>query len=356
MNTQKQKLGMAVLGVFALILFVSLCLIFGAHNQSRVYAQIADQRAIVRRPLNYGQQAPDSTIAFLTGGTAKLSSFQGHWVLLVFADPECDACFSELDSLTKISPMYSDTLTVIPIIEAHSLVAPKVIVAKTLTAQHHYPYALASDDGTVGNQFGCGKGYPYAVLLDPQGKCRLTMQGFVRTPHKSQLACAIKSYFHGDFYNCLPETKWRQFAISPDVTFSINGKPTRLSDLSQNKVVMVTLFTGNTQFEAERVRAIKSYSEATNMLFICVGDGPNSLPTDLQGPNVLRVEENTKSIFAAFADNRPNPGPVSILVYHLSRFASERGAASDPTAFENAIAYSVYLSASPNLSLGFPVP
>lgn len=124
-----------------------------------------------------GEQAPDFSLKDIKGKTHRLSEQRGKVVLLDFWMTWCVACKLEFPHLKRLYDQYQEQGFVVWSITADQPSdLPKV---RSMVRQFGMKYPVLLDsDSRVNSLYNPRCDYPYAVLIDREGKVAWTHRGF----------------------------------------------------------------------------------------------------------------------------------------------------------------------------------
>lgn len=340
--------GLALLCGVALLL---LCVLAGLRDELRDgYPGHWQPHAAA---LRYGDRIPPFRLATTAHRWLDADGLHGRWSLLVFASPWCQPCARELRSLSRVYDRLKDRLWIVPVVEGRSgFVSPEATALRYARA-NRLPFAMAVDpDETVSAACGGGRGLPYALLIDPTGAVRLASRGMSgTTAGSSLLAESLTAFFAGTTSDSLPMTHWSRLPPAPDAVLTLHGgQRTRLAELWRRGTLVITFLTGADPREAARVEALRRVARAPHVRVLIVTNGPDARPAGIRADDgLLLADRNTGGLFAASGVVR---GPVSVILYRGRSVAREAGPQQSGEAFEQELAYAVFLSSQAGDSPG----
>jgi peroxiredoxin len=128
----------------------------------------------------YGRQAPDFTVADLTGKTHTLSSYKGRNVMLIFWATWCNPCKQEIPNLIKLrNTIKEDKLAMLAI----SYIGPMnstEMVREFVAANPVINYTVISaDDTAMPAPYNAINSIPTTFFIDPDGRIKIVAAGVI---------------------------------------------------------------------------------------------------------------------------------------------------------------------------------
>ena len=131
---------------------------------TQVTKEIAARRTVKNDTVTIGGQVPELGLKDLSGNVLELKSLRGKYVLLDFWGSWCTWCIKGFPKLKEYYSKYKDRLEIVGI--ACNDTAEKWAAA---VKKHKVPWLhVRSEDGIAEQKFRV-QGYPYKVLISPEG-------------------------------------------------------------------------------------------------------------------------------------------------------------------------------------------
>lgn len=248
-------------------LLVYVCMKNGQRLQERRIESNTNQDS-----LRYGESLVNLPFRSFSGKPAPLK-LAGKQVLLFFVKPSCSACEGEMSALASIQS-HIKGLQIQPIIEGETTFDPTSSFGN-LVGQFAPP--VLDPDGALYRRCGNASIVPYAVLLDPNGRVRFATSGHKITSGTStELTELLKTTFTGS--QCFHTlTHWEKVARLSDSRFRLqDGKSTSFEQLSNDKVLVVTVLKDAGVLSRARVSTLEPFFSAPHLRFVFLATTPEA--------------------------------------------------------------------------------
>lgn len=127
-----------------------------------------------------GDKAPEFKLKTPSGVNRTLSEFKGSNVFLIFEQIPCANCDVQRPFIQNALQSSNTKVSIISIYcENSATTIEKDIKEKGLT---NFGIALVDTEAAVGAQYGCGKAYPYNILIDSNGTVKAVKIGPFTSP------------------------------------------------------------------------------------------------------------------------------------------------------------------------------
>ena len=132
---------------------------------TRVVKEVAASKAVKNDTVMIGDQVPELGLKNLNGNVLELKSLRGKYVVLDFWGSWCTWCIKGFPKMKEYYAKYKDRLEIVGI-DCNDTAEKWAEAVK----KHNVPWLhVRSEDGIVEQKFRI-KGYPYKVLISPEGK------------------------------------------------------------------------------------------------------------------------------------------------------------------------------------------
>ena len=139
---------------------------------TRVMKEHAAREAVKNDTVTIGGQVPELGLKDLQGNVLELKSLRGKYVVLDFWGSWCTWCIKGFPKLKEYYSKYRDRLEIVGI-DCNDTAEKWAAAVK----KHNVPWLhVRSEDGIVEQKFRV-KGYPYKMLISPEGKVLKTFLG-----------------------------------------------------------------------------------------------------------------------------------------------------------------------------------
>jgi len=139
---------------------------------TQVMKGVAARKAVKSDTVTIGGQVPELGLKDLQGNVLELKSLRGKYVVLDFWGSWCTWCIKGFPKLKEYYSKYRDRLEIVGI-DCNDTAEKWAAAVK----KHNVPWLhVRSEDGIVEQKFRV-KGYPYKMLISPEGKVLKTFLG-----------------------------------------------------------------------------------------------------------------------------------------------------------------------------------
>jgi peroxiredoxin len=119
------------------------------------------------RFISAGDEAPNFKLTTPSGVSKSLSDYKGSNILLIFEQIPCTNCDTQRPYIQDgLKPAGIDVTVISIYCDNSPATVDKDIKEKNL---ENFGVALVDPESAVGAQYGCGKAYPYNMLIDANG-------------------------------------------------------------------------------------------------------------------------------------------------------------------------------------------
>ena len=123
-----------------------------------------------------GCQMPNDSVITLQGKKRKINDCKGKPLVVNFWYLHCPPCINEIPSFNELLKKYVNKINVLAISQD-----PKQQVQEFLT-KHVFKAEIVSDAQAFIDRYNLGSGYPFTLVIDPQGKIIRIISGGRETP------------------------------------------------------------------------------------------------------------------------------------------------------------------------------